>query len=227
MRTTAESSRRAVARRPASPSGHSRHFQTVRRMSAYEPNSGRIADTPRPPLGPTLDIQVPAFQPEGRRPSGQGLNLSNSTRRRERLLGNSLFNGSFHPRRNHMRSFSRIAVMVIVSLLTLTICGGGYTDRNAFGFVGLLLVMFWGLPLIGLITLFHFLDRRFGPYARYPIALIGLFPLLLVIYFGGQGDAIYMRAIVLSGLAWSAAWLATFHIFSRVARQPRGNLLGI
>jgi hypothetical protein len=51
MTTTAESSRRAVARRPASPSGHSRHFQTVRRMSAYEPNSGRIADTPRPPLG--------------------------------------------------------------------------------------------------------------------------------------------------------------------------------
>jgi hypothetical protein len=85
-----------------------------------------------------------------------------------------------------MRSFSRIAVMVVVSLLTLTICGGGYTDRNAFAFVGLLLVMFWGLPLIGLITLLHFLDWRFGPYARYPIALIGLFPLLLVIYFRGQ-----------------------------------------
>lgn len=118
-----------------------------------------------------------------------------------------------------MRSFGRIAVMVVVSLLTLTICGGGYTDKNAFGFVGLLLVMFWGLPLIGLIALFHFLERRFGPYARYPIALIGLFPLLLVIYFRGQGDAIYMRAIVLSGLTWSAAWLATSHIFSRVPRN--------
>jgi hypothetical protein len=59
--------------------------------------------------------------------------------------------------------------MVLVSLLTLTIGGGGYTDLNAFGFVAILLVMFWGLPLIVLITLFHFLDKRFGPYARYPI----------------------------------------------------------
>ena len=54
--------------------------------------------------------------------------------------------------------------------------------------------MFWGLPLIVLMTLFHFLDKRFGPYVRYPIALIGLFPLLLVIYFGAKGDVIYMRS---------------------------------
>jgi hypothetical protein len=124
-----------------------------------------------------------------------------------------------HPREKPMRSFSRIAVMVVVSLLTLTICGGGYTDKNAFAFVGLLLVMFWGLPLVGLLALFHLLDWRFGSYARYPIALIGLFPLFLIIYFRGQGDAIYMRAIVLSGLTWSAAWLATSHIFSRVPRN--------
>jgi hypothetical protein len=110
--------------------------------------------------------------------------------------------------------------MVIVSLVTLTICGGGYTDRNAFGFVGLLLVMFWGLPLIGFITLFHFLDRRLGPYARYPIASIGLFPLLLVIYFRGQGDVTYVRVIVLSGLAWSAAWLTT-SIFSPECRAKK------
>jgi hypothetical protein len=109
--------------------------------------------------------------------------------------------------------------MVVVSLLTLTIGFGGYTDRNAFGLVGGLLVMFWDLPLIGLITLLHFLDRRFGTYARYPIASIGLFPLLLVVYFRGQGDEIYTRVIVLSGLAWSAAWFATSHIFSRVPRK--------
>jgi hypothetical protein len=106
--------------------------------------------------------------------------------------------------------------MVAVSILTLIICGGGYTDRNSFEFVGLLLVMFWGLPLIGLITLFHFLDWRFGSYARYPIALLGLFPFLLIIYLGGQGNGIYMGNIVFSGLAWSAAWLATSHIFFRV-----------
>jgi hypothetical protein len=118
-----------------------------------------------------------------------------------------------------MRSFSRIAVMVVVSLLTLTICGGGYTDRNAFGFVGLLFVMFWGLPLIGLIALFHFLDKRFGPYARYPVALIGLLPLLLVAYFRGQGDPIFIRVIVLGGLTWSIAWLATSYILVRAPRK--------
>jgi hypothetical protein len=118
-----------------------------------------------------------------------------------------------------MRSLGRIAAMVIVSVVILTICGGGYTDKNAFAFVALLVAAFWGLPLIGLITLFHFLDQRFGAYARYPIASIGLFPIILAIYFGGRGDVIYIRVIVLSGLAWSAAWLATSHIFCRVPRK--------
>jgi hypothetical protein len=76
-----------------------------------------------------------------------------------------------------------------------------------------------------LITVFHFLDLAFGPYARYPIAFIGLFPLLLVIYFGGEGDAIYMRNIVFSGLAWSAAWLATSYIFSRVPHNSLAFVL--
>jgi hypothetical protein len=112
-----------------------------------------------------------------------------------------------------MRSFSRIAVMIVVSLLTLTFCAGG-------GLVGFVLVtMLCGLPLIGLIVLFHSLDRRFGPYARYPIALIGLFPLLLVIYSGGRGNGSYMGVIVLSGLAWSAAWLATSNSFCRAAQS--------
>jgi hypothetical protein len=124
-----------------------------------------------------------------------------------------------------MRSFGRIAVMVVASLLTLTICGGGYTSGTAFGFVGFLLVAFWGLPILGLITVFHFLDKHFGPYARYPIALIGLFPLALVIYFGARGDQTYIRIIVLSGLAWSAAWLATSHIFSGVPDNLRASVL--
>jgi hypothetical protein len=115
-----------------------------------------------------------------------------------------------------MRSFSRIILMTVVSLLVLTFCGGGYKDSKAFEFVGLLLVMFWGLPLIGLITLFHFLDKRFGPSARYPIAVVGLFPLFFVMYFKGQGDATFMRVMVLSGLTWSAAWLVTSWIFFRL-----------
>ena len=91
-------------------------------------------------------------------------------------------------------------------------------------------IMFWGLPLIVLMTLFHFLDKRFGPYVRYPIALIGLFPLLLVIYFGAKGDVIYMRVIILSSLAWSAAWLETSRIFCSAPRkeitEASGDLIG-
>jgi hypothetical protein len=43
--------------------------------------------------------------------------------------------------------------------------------------------------------------------------------LLLVIFFGGQGDQIFIRVIILSGLTWSAAWLTTSHFFARVPRK--------
>lgn len=105
-----------------------------------------------------------------------------------------------------MRPSSRIAVMVAVSLLTLAFCAGGHNDVLV-GFVWVAILC--GLPLIGLIGWFDLLDRRFGPYARYPIALIGLIPLLLVICVAGRGNASYMSIIVLAGLSWSAAWLAT------------------
>jgi hypothetical protein len=114
--------------------------------------------------------------------------------------------------------------MLVVSLLTLTMCGGGYASKHAFEEMGLYAVLFGGLPVLGLITLFQVLDWFFGPYARYPVALIGLFPLLLVIYFKGQGDVTYMRVIILSGLAWSAAWLATSRILSRVPHKERSQV---
>jgi len=123
-----------------------------------------------------------------------------------------------------MRSLIRIAVMLVVSLLTLTLCGGGYASKHAFEEMGLYAVLFGGLPVLGLVTLFHVLDRFFGPYARYPVALIGLFPLLLVIYFKGQGDETYMRVIILSGLAWSAAWPATSRILYRAPHKERSQV---
>jgi hypothetical protein len=101
--------------------------------------------------------------------------------------------------------------MVAVSLLALAFCAGGARDM----LTGLIWVaVICGLPLIGLIGLFDSLDRRFGPYARYPIASIGLIPLLLVIHSAGRGNASYMTMIVVAGLAWSAAWLATSYTFS-------------
>jgi hypothetical protein len=107
--------------------------------------------------------------------------------------------------------------MVVVSILTLSIGLGGYTDRNAFAFVAILLVMFWGLPLLGLIVLFHFLEWRYGSYARFSVALIGFLPLLLVVFFGGSG--VYAGNLILSGWAWSAAWLITSYFFTAVPEQ--------
>ncbi|MGA7072275.1 hypothetical protein [Bradyrhizobium sp.] len=118
-----------------------------------------------------------------------------------------------------MRSFFRIMVMVIVSALTFTVCGGGYRKLDEFLFVGMLVVMFWGLPLIGLVTLLHFVERRLGRIAGYVIATIGLIPLGLVIAYG-PGDPVYSRIIVVTGLGWSAAWIVTSLIFlERETRQ--------
>ena len=54
-----------------------------------------------------------------------------------------------------MRSLIRIALMVVVSLLTLTIGSGGYAGKDAFEELGIFAVLFGGLPVLGLITLFH------------------------------------------------------------------------
>ena len=127
----------------------------------------------------------------------------------------------YHPRENPVRSFGRIAVMVLVSLLTLTIGGGGYTDLNAFGFVGYVLGSAAHRPH----DVVPLSRQAFWPLVRYPIALIGLFPLLLVIYFGAKGDVIYMRVIILSSLAWSAAWLERRVFFgARRAKKLRKHL---
>jgi hypothetical protein len=114
-----------------------------------------------------------------------------------------------------VRSLIRIAVMVVVSLLTLTMAAGGYASKGAFEEMGLYAVLFGGLPVLVLISLFHVLDSFLGAYARIPIALIGLVPLFLLVYFGG-GDDQYARVLIPSGLAWSAAWLAT----SLISRAP-------
>ena len=114
-----------------------------------------------------------------------------------------------------MRSFGRIAVMVVVSLLTSALCVGGF--KHAL--TGLIIaVIVCTLPLIGIITGLHFLERRIGPHARYFIASLGLSPLLLVMLSGARGDGDYMGAIILAGLAWSAAWLATAHAFDQAPR---------
>jgi hypothetical protein len=121
-----------------------------------------------------------------------------------------------------MKSFYRIVVMVVVSLLTLVICGGGYSDVNVFSFIGIILVVFWGLPIIGLVTLLHFVERLVGVYARYLIALIGFIPLGLVLAFGA-GEPVYTKVVVFSGLAWSAAWIVTSLLFLEKTRKQITN----
>ena len=125
-----------------------------------------------------------------------------------------------------MRSFGRIAAMTAVSILTSAMCAGGFQHW----LTGLVIVaILCALPLLGINALLHFFERRNGPWARNAVAALGLSPLLLVILAGGRGDESYMMAIVLAGLIWSAAWLATSHLFygappaapARPASAPR------
>lgn len=115
-----------------------------------------------------------------------------------------------------MNSFSRIAIMTIVSLLAVTFYLGGYT-LNGFEIVGPMVVIFGGIPIIALVILFHVLDRAWGAYARYPIALIGLIPLVLAMRYKWEGDLTYIEVTVLSGFVWSFVWLATSRRSSHLA----------
>jgi hypothetical protein len=116
-----------------------------------------------------------------------------------------------------MRSFYRIAIMVVVSLLTLTLCGGGFRDLKTFYFIGVFVVVVGGLPIIALVTTLHFAERAFGGYALILITLIGFIPLALLVSFGG--DDSYAKVPILSGWGWSAAWVATSLLFPKETRR--------
>jgi hypothetical protein len=107
--------------------------------------------------------------------------------------------------------------MVLVSLVVSTICLGGGKDLDAFKFVGSLILFFWGLPLLALVTVLHFVERWLGTYARLLIAAIGLIPLGLCIAFGFRGDRHFMGQMVMAGLAWSFAWILTSLLFPKPA----------
>jgi hypothetical protein len=116
-----------------------------------------------------------------------------------------------------MRSFFRIFVMIIVTAFILIVQGGGYKNFHDFSFVASIGLYFLGLPLIVIIILLHFLEGWLGRYGRYYISLLGLWPLLLILY-AGRGDSKFAAVLVLSGIGWSAAWIATASLFRR---QPR------
>jgi hypothetical protein len=112
-----------------------------------------------------------------------------------------------------MRSFVRILLMALVSLVVLTVCLGGGLDSKSFGFIGSLVVIFWGLPLLGFISLLHFVERWSGQSGSWLIAMVGLIPLGFCASFGFRGDQHFMMQMVMAGLAWSAAWIATSRAF--------------
>lgn len=106
--------------------------------------------------------------------------------------------------------------MILVSLLVSTICLGGGRDVDAFKLVGSLVVFFWSLPIIVLMSVLHFAERRGGTYARWLIAMLGFSPLGIVIHADGHvADRRYVMQLVTAGLAWSLAWVVTSLLFPK------------
>jgi len=114
-------------------------------------------------------------------------------------------------------SVKRIIAMTLITLVILMIGAGGYKDVLSMMFVGAIAVL-WSIPTTLLMIGFQALERVLGKRGPYIIAMVGLAPLMLVIGFGGRGDHVYMAVIVISGLVWSAAWMATFNHFLKRAR---------
>ncbi|WP_271583997.1 hypothetical protein [Bradyrhizobium sp. CCBAU 45389] len=58
------------------------------------------------------------------------------------------------------KSLAKLVGMVAISVLVATLLLGGSKDANTFGFVGLLVATFWGIPAIVVITLYRNVERR-------------------------------------------------------------------
>ena len=54
------------------------------------------------------------------------------------------------------KSFAKLVGIVAILLIVVTLIFGGSKDANTFGFVGLLVAVFFGLPTILVITLYRY-----------------------------------------------------------------------
>jgi hypothetical protein len=107
-----------------------------------------------------------------------------------------------------MKAFCRVVLLAVVLLLTLTLSWGGGQDAISFGIIGLLLLMFWGLPMVVIVAILDGIERRTGPRARNVIASLGLVPLLLF-PFVQHHDPSFASLFLVPGLVWFAGWLLT------------------
>lgn len=118
-----------------------------------------------------------------------------------------------------MKAFMRVSLVVLGSLLTLAFSFGGGKDLDSFRFVGLLLLMFWGLPMIVIVTVLDRIERVTGLRGRNVIAAFGLVPLLMF-PFVQHHDPSFASVFLIPGVVWFVGWLLTSAFF--VAEPMRG-----
>lgn len=124
-----------------------------------------------------------------------------------------------------MSGWQRIAIMVVVSGITLTIIGAGF-DAEGMGLVGSYVLFFCTLPLILLIAIFNALEKWLGLTGTVLIALVGLLPTAFLFWIApAQGIVAefngYGQAMCIAGWFWSAAWLLTSPRLSRRAARSQ------
>jgi hypothetical protein len=115
-----------------------------------------------------------------------------------------------------MNAWPRIAIMVVVSEVVLMIISAGF-DIQGMMFVGGFILVIGTLPLIGIIAIFHVMQKRLGNIVIYLIAMIGFIPTFFVFVVAPAmgvvgGFNAYAQSLCVAGWIWSAAWILTSQV---------------
>jgi hypothetical protein len=92
---------------------------------------------------------------------------------------------------------------------------GGFDVRHFpeyFSFVGILVIMFWGIPIIAVTLALIGFEKLLGKYGRCVVTLVCSAPaLFLVVLFvqNGGGDGSYVLTAIASFIGWAALWFIT------------------
>lgn len=103
--------------------------------------------------------------------------------------------------------------MFVMSVVSLTIMAAGF-DADDMIFAAAHIIFFGTIPILGVVTLFHCIERWCGKAGMISVAVVGLAPAAFVFIvapaIGVKGNANnFALTLCIAGLLWSAAWVST------------------
>jgi hypothetical protein len=90
-----------------------------------------------------------------------------------------------------------------------------------FMFAGILVIMFWSIPIVLITLALIGLEKLLGKYGRYVVTLICAAPALFltILFQQGGGDRKYVFTAIACLFGWAALWFIT-------APRPSRDLMG-